>query len=76
MANKESTKVMAGIEVSQVTTKVAHICKADNSLPSFEGEVAEASILWPVAFGRYRMSYCPWCGLKLPLSWKDDKKEG
>ena len=56
----------AGIKVSQVVTKVAHICKGDASCPSFEGEVAGIGIQWPVAFGRYRMSYCPWCGLHLP----------
>lgn len=58
----------ARIKVSQIITKVAHICSSDSSGPSFEGEVAGTSIQWPVAFGRYRMDYCPWCGLHLPNS--------
>lgn len=57
----------AKVCVSKEVTKVAHVCSCDNSCPSFEGEVAGNSISWPVAFGRYRISYCPWCGLKLPL---------
>ena len=67
MENKEPTK-MAGIKVSQITTRVAHICKCDDSLPSFEAEVMGTSILWPVAFNKFRMSYCPWCGLELPYN--------
>ena len=64
-------KDLAGIKVSQVVTKVAHICLCDDSRPSFEGQVAGASIMWPVAFERYRMTFCPWCGLRLPTILKE-----
>lgn len=64
----------AEIVVSMVVTKVAHVCHCDDSRPSFEGEIAGAGVMWPVAFGRYRMGYCPWCGKHLPNYWQPPKK--
>ena len=77
----------AEIKMSRIT-EVAHVCRCDDSSPSFLGEVVGTSIAWPVAFGRlevvgnsiawpvafgrFQMSYCPWCGKKLP---KEIKKE-
>lgn len=57
----------AEIKVSHVIKKVTHVCYC--SLPAFdtfEGEVVGLNIIWPVFNGKYRMSYCPWCGLHLP----------
>ena len=65
---------LAEIRVSQIVTKVVHVCPSDSSNPQFEGEVHGTSIKWPVAFGRYPLAYCPWCGLPLPHSIK--LKEG
>lgn len=69
MKSKDEAKE-ARIVVSNVVTKVAHVCDCDSSHPSFEGEVAGVGVQWPVAFGRYRMSYCPWCGKHLPNRWE------
>jgi len=64
-------KELARIEVSQMVTRVVHICADDPSAPQFGGEVHGTAIDWPVAFGRYRMGYCPWCGLPLPHTIKE-----
>ena len=66
----ENAKKEAEIKVSQVVTKVAHLCRSDDSRPSFEGEIAGVGVQWPIAFGRFRISYCPWCGLPLPNRYK------
>jgi hypothetical protein len=56
----------AKIVVSEVIQRVTHLCGCDSSKPSFDGVVTGISIKWPVAFGRFSMTYCPWCGLRLP----------
>jgi len=75
MAEDKKTEEQAEIKISRVVTKVAHFCKSDDIRPSFEGEITGVGIQWPVAFGRYymsfRMSYCPWCGLHLPNEFKE-----
>ena len=65
---------LAAIRASQIVTKVVHVCPSDSSGPQFEAEVHGTEIKWPVAFGRYPLVYCPWCGLPLPHSIK--LKEG
>jgi len=61
---------LAEIVISQLITRVVHMCPTDASKPQFEGEVHGAAIKWPVVFGRYPLAYCPWCGLPLPTSLK------
>ena len=67
---KQDKEELAGIKVSGVIKRVTHLCLSDDSKPSFDGDVVGVSIKWPVAFNRYVMSYCPWCGLKLPFRMK------
>jgi len=56
----------AKVVVTDVVKSVVHVCSCDDSHPSFPGVVVGTSISWPVAFERFRMSYCPWCGRHLP----------
>jgi len=67
--------VEAEIVISKVVTKLTHICKCDDTHPSFEGEIDGNNVHWPLC-GRFRMSYCPWCGKHLPHNWplKEEKK--
>jgi len=63
---KEGT---AEVTVTQVVKRITHYCKSDNSQPSFDGILNVSKwIEWPVFVEQYRISYCPWCGKKLPIN--------
>ncbi len=62
----------ANIKVTRVIKIVGHPCKSCvlNAPPIvFEGVVKDTGIEWPV-YANYHISYCPHCGLKLPMEWK------
>lgn len=66
---EKNTEKQAEIKVSHVITKVVHVCHCNTpAIDVFEGEVTARNIKWPVLNGKWSMSYCPWCGLHLPLN--------
>ncbi len=68
MKKEEKT---AGVVASKVVTQITHLCLSDSSRPRIDGIVTgSAEITWPVVNDRFQMSYCPWCGLRLPRRMK------
>ncbi|GAG00093.1 unnamed protein product, partial [marine sediment metagenome] len=64
---KADNEVKAETKITQVIKRVTHYCKCDNSMPSFHGIIGSSKwIEWPIFNEQYRISYCPWCGKKLP----------
>lgn len=62
----------AEIKVTKFVKVFTHSCKCDDSRPSFQGVLNLSQwIEWPVFQESFRISYCPWCGKKLPS--KPDK---
>ena len=61
----------AKIKLKRTIKIVGHPCKScEWSHPPviFEGIVSEGKIEWPIQHG-YHISYCPHCGLKLPMNY-------
>ena len=60
----------AKVKITKTIKILGHPCKAcewNNPPIVFEGLVNDSGIIeWPV-FAKYRISYCPHCGMKLPI---------
>jgi len=50
------------------TPVVSHKCGRGADEFEYFGRINTAFIDWPVFFSKYQISYCPFCGVKLPIN--------